>query len=925
MIIELKYILTTIIVLSNICIAFLVYKSNSKNKVNTSFALLTGFSVIWILSNFFENEIKNIFFASILLKIDFLSACLVIYNFFRFCYVFKTPTFSKSGVILLKIFLIFCIFFNVLSFTNLIVKNITILESGISFKTGSFFFLYAIYLFLSVTLGIYFLIKKYINEIGVKKLQALYILIGFSISFLIALFTNLIFAALNIISTDLSRVGIYGIIFFVVSTAYSILKYRLMDIRLIISKGILFFILVLVVALTFTFITFTTGQLLQGRGEIIITLIVSLIIVIGIDPLKRLLAKWTDFFFFKGKIDYQIVLRDISNIIARELDLERLLQLIEENLAKEIKVKFVNVFLYRKNHEQFSFSTADFSKELNQDDLVLKYLQGRRAMVITEELSREKSDKKTENEKEELDKLQERLDKDSVGLAAPIMAEGKITGIFLIGQKLSGSPFSQEEINFFDILTPQVATALEKSKLFEEVQAAKQNLEQLVEQRTQDLKERNLYLTALQKLISVITRSLDFQKVMQTIADGISSELGYIGGILSFIDFEKRVIRIGAISNTTLVQKMIHQLPQDPTLYEVSLDNMENTSIKAIKSSQIVVSSEFYDSVRPALPQLVAKTIQKLAGIKAIMSVPVYTEEKVIGVIDFILKKAPEEITDVEKEMMKSLADQVGIVYRNLILYQKIQKANVELKDANVRLQQLDQAKSEFLSIASHQLRTPLTGIKGYLSMILEGDFGSVPVKLKSILEDLFQNTDRLTRLVNVFLNVSRIESGRFELEKKEVDIVKMIEEVINEFKLNADKKNLKFDFIKPSKLVPFISIDRDKVKDVLVNLVDNSIKYTPKGKVEVILERDADQVKISVKDTGVGVKKEEVNNLFKKFVRGEGIAQIHTGGSGLGLYIAKNIIEAHQGKIWVESEGLNRGAAFIFTLPYHESNINKH
>ncbi|OGY94566.1 MAG: hypothetical protein A3J95_03890 [Candidatus Komeilibacteria bacterium RIFOXYC2_FULL_45_12] len=736
-----------------------------------------------------------------------------------------------------------------------------------------------------------------------------------------------IFIALFILSLgSFSFLPAYGInifpvfylsgVFFTIILAYAIIKYRVFDIRQVISRGILYFILLIFVSLSFTFVTFSTAQFFEGQGQIWVTLLVSLIIVTGLDPLKRLLAKWTDAFFYKGKIDFQKVLRDISEIISSELDLEKLIFSLETNISHKIKVKHSEILIARTNANNLIFSNVNGSRIIQAEDNIADYLFRNKKMIITEELFREKTDLKTEPEKAEIDKLLEQLDNQAIGLVVPILAENKITAIFLIGQKLSGSPFTQEEIDFFDILTPQVATALEKSKLYEEVQELNVSLQDRVKQATRDLEERNRYLVALQRLTNVITRSLDYGKVMQTIADGISRELGFIGGVLSFIDFKKQTIHVGAISNTPVVATALKLIPKDPRTYDVSLDYENNISVKAIKTRQTVFSESFYDSVTPALPKAIALGIQKILKIKAVVAVPVYSEAKIIGAIDFVMSKKPEEITDTEKEMMKALADQVGIVSRNLQYYNEIQNANEELKQANIRLQQLDKAKSEFLSIASHQLRTPLTGIKGYLSMIVEGDYGKVPEKIRRILEEVFLNSDRLTRLVNIFLNVSRIESGRFDLNLKESDMVELINEVVTELKPSASQRQLKLTFHKPKILLPMMKIDRDKIKDVVLNLTDNAIKYTPEGRVDINISREDHHLKISVTDTGVGISTDEVTKLFEKFVRGSGIAQVDTSGSGLGLYIAKKIVEAHQGSIWAESAGKGQGSTFSFTLP---------
>jgi len=773
-----------------------------------------------------------------------------------------------------------------------------------------FYILY--YLLLTVYAGI-LLINYYGKTSGYLKSQIKYVTIACLIALTGGFFNFFLWFDILIPPYGNFIIPIYPILI-----SYAIIKYRLMDIRFVISRSILYFILILTVALSFTFITFSSAQFFEGQGQIWVTLFVSLIIVIGLDPLKKLLSSLTDKFFFKAKIDYQDALRETGQILAKELDLEKLLSSLTIKLEERIKLHKVTFLILKNDGKSYENLDEQNKLELPADDTIFEFFKMHQEIVVTEEISRKKSDKKNRDKVEVLERLEKRLDDLKISLVVPIFSEEGLMGIFLIENKLSGSPFTQADLDFFEVLEPQVATALEKSKLFEEVQLAKTNLEVLVEQRTADLEERNKYLTALQTLINVITRSLDFKKVMQTIADGISKELGFIGGILSFINFEDNTISVGAISNTTKIQKVISMLPDDPSKFKVPLDDPINISVKAIKEKKLVYSDSFYDSVVPALPKPLAITIQKILDVKSVVAVPVYSEEKIIGAIDFVLKKTFDEITEVEEEMMKSLADQVGIVYRNLTLYNKIQKANEELKVANVRLKKLDEAKSEFLSIASHQLRTPLTGIKGYLSMILEGDFGKLPENVNNIIEDVFQNTDRLTRLVNIFLNVSRIESGRFELSKKDVNIVELIKEVVKELLLTAEKKELKLIFNAPQKVLATIKLDRDKIKDVLVNLVDNAIKYTPKGKVEVFLEEVGKAIKVEIKDTGIGIKKGEDQELFKKFVRGEGIAKINTGGSGLGLFIAKKIVEAHGGKIWAESKGTDLGSSFIFTLPYN-------
>ncbi|HAH04541.1 TPA: hypothetical protein DCL28_03220 [Candidatus Komeilibacteria bacterium] len=902
------YIILPLISAIFVLLIALIVISRGYSRLNTIFSLFCLATFIWLFGTF-------------MMFISKTDDRAIFWDRFIYIGVVFMPTISYHfGAELIRItrrrLLIYASYFLsavflILSRTELFISGINRYSWGVHSQAKFFHHLFLINFIFLVSLlfyDLYIFYKKSKNSI--EKNQIRYIFIAL---FILSLGS---FSFLPAYGINIFPVFYLSGVFFTIILAYAIIKYRVFDIRQVISRGILYFILLIFVSLSFTFVTFSTAQFFEGQGQIWVTLLVSLIIVTGLDPLKRLLAKWTDAFFYKGKIDFQKVLRDISEIISSELDLEKLIFSLETNISHKIKVKHSEILIARTNANNLIFSNVNGSRIIQAEDNIADYLFRNKKMIITEELFREKTDLKTEPEKAEIDKLLEQLDNQAIGLVVPILAENKITAIFLIGQKLSGSPFTQEEIDFFDILTPQVATALEKSKLYEEVQELNVSLQDRVKQATRDLEERNRYLVALQRLTNVITRSLDYGKVMQTIADGISRELGFIGGVLSFIDFKKQTIHVGAISNTPVVATALKLIPKDPRTYDVSLDYENNISVKAIKTRQTVFSESFYDSVTPALPKAIALGIQKILKIKAVVAVPVYSEAKIIGAIDFVMSKKPEEITDTEKEMMKALADQVGIVSRNLQYYNEIQNANEELKQANIRLQQLDKAKSEFLSIASHQLRTPLTGIKGYLSMIVEGDYGKVPEKIRRILEEVFLNSDRLTRLVNIFLNVSRIESGRFDLNLKESDMVELINEVVTELKPSASQRQLKLTFHKPKILLPMMKIDRDKIKDVVLNLTDNAIKYTPEGRVDINISREDHHLKISVTDTGVGISTDEVTKLFEKFVRGSGIAQVDTSGSGLGLYIAKKIVEAHQGSIWAESAGKGQGSTFSFTLP---------
>jgi len=246
---------------------------------------------------------------------------------------------------------------------------------------------------------------------------------------------------------------------------------------------------------------------------------------------------------------------------------------------------------------------------------------------------------------------------------------------------------------------------------------------------------------------------------------------------------------------------------------------------------------------------------------------------------------------------------------------ERIEGLAKDLEEANKRLQELDQQKSEFVSLASHQLRGPLTAIKGYASLILEGDFGEVPPTIKEAVDKIFKSTQALVILVGDYLDVSRIEQGRMKYDFSTFNLKELVASIIEELRPNiaAAKLDITFDFNVHDDYN--VNADQGKIKQVISNLIDNSTKYTPKGWIKVAIEKKDGNILISIKDTGVGIRPDVLPRLFEKFTRAPDASKTNIMGTGLGLYVAKKMIEAHNGKIWAESEGPDRGSSFFIQL----------
>ncbi|NTW27132.1 MAG: hypothetical protein HGA36_02310 [Candidatus Moranbacteria bacterium] len=259
-----------------------------------------------------------------------------------------------------------------------------------------------------------------------------------------------------------------------------------------------------------------------------------------------------------------------------------------------------------------------------------------------------------------------------------------------------------------------------------------------------------------------------------------------------------------------------------------------------------------------------------------------------------------------------------------------------KLAQANDALRKLDNAKTEFISIASHQLRTPITAIKGFASLLLEGAYGELSEGVHGALEKVYSSSERLVSLIEDLLNVSRIESGRMVFAFEKATVEKLIKELYDNFILIAKTKKFYLDLKLPETPLPEVMMDYSKIRELVSNFIDNALKYTEKGGVTVKAElRDegvvidesgfviegkksefGKVVRVTVSDTGIGIPREEIPYLFKKFSRGKDVSRLHVGGTGLGLYVGKAIAENHHGAVWIESEGADKGSRFIIEIP---------
>lgn len=312
----------------------------------------------------------------------------------------------------------------------------------------------------------------------------------------------------------------------------------------------------------------------------------------------------------------------------------------------------------------------------------------------------------------------------------------------------------------------------------------------------------------------------------------------------------------------------------------------------------------------------------------ATVSVPLEVKEGELGVLLLGHKLSGEIYTDQDIKLLEILSPEISIAIQNskayeeirrfsITLQQEVEDATSDLRHANEKLKELDKLKDEFMSIASHELRTPMTAIKSYVWLALHGKSQEKDKKVRSYLDKVFESSERMISMINDMLNVNRIETGRMKLDIIPVSVWKVAEQVKDELSARAAESGLKI-IIKKDNIVPLLMSDKDKLIEIFTNLIGNALKFTPKGgKITVTAKKMGTMVEVQVSDTGVGIAKENIDKLFKKYGKlNESYATVSSStGTGLGLYITRQYLEKMEGKIGIDSI-LGKGTTFTFSLP---------
>ena len=430
------------------------------------------------------------------------------------------------------------------------------------------------------------------------------------------------------------------------------------------------------------------------------------------------------------------------------------------------------------------------------------------------------------------------------------------------------------------------------------------------EQTRVELRRKVTQLTALHRAGLLFNSTLDREALLQQVLEALTRDLHYDLAMISFYDPVRKVLadaRVIGVSQEIQIFAQSREIPMaDP-------NTLEGRVVLQGQSLLIGDLRAVWDQISP-----LNRELAELTNTKTLIAVPLKTKDRILGTLT-VDRVQEHSLTQDDLELMTTMANQVAIALDNAAAYQQIEELNVGL-EAKVRertadLEQADRLRSQFLSHVSHELKTPLTSIKGFLQNLLDGLTGPLNEKQQRYVSRMLDNSNRVIRMIEDLLDRTRIQSGRLDLVPSVIDLGHCVADTVEQLRLLTQAKRQTLETIAPP--APLIVLaDRDRLIQIVMNLVQNALKFTPEGGSIMVTVRQENQTHagVSVRDTGPGIAPEFLDQIFDPFFR---VKQVRSGikGLGLGLSIVRTLVELHGGTIAARSEP-GQGAELYFTIP---------
>jgi signal transduction histidine kinase len=570
-------------------------------------------------------------------------------------------------------------------------------------------------------------------------------------------------------------------------------------------------------------------------------------------------------------------LNEVGSVITSTLDLSAVLNLIMDKAVELIQAEAGSLVLMDQDTSELVFRVTAGP---GSADLVGKRLPAGTGIMGTVVQEHEpviirdaQSDERWAGEQDE-----EFVTRSII--AVPMVSRGRAIGVIELLNRRDGIPFDEDDARLLTAFAANAAVSIENARLFT--------------QTDQALAARVEELSMMQQIDRELNATLDYNQVMDLTLDWAVRTTGADAGLVAVMAEEDGATGLRFLANQGYPDELI-------AAYEDILWPLDQGTIgRVVRTGE----PEFIEDVRGD-----PDYTETVPGMVAQLAVPIRREEQIVGVIT--LESSQQALLDEEAlEFVIRLADHAAISIENAWLFGEVQRAN--------------DAKTEFVSFVSHELKQPMTSMRGYTDLLAKGAAGGLNDMQQSFLETIRSNVNRMDSLVSSLLDISRIESGRIRINLEDVSVEQVVEEALRTIRGQIEAKQQPL-VVEVTPNLPLVRGDRERLVQVLTNLVSNAYKYTPKGgQITVRAQTWSDGegatgqdgfVMCSVTDTGIGMSQEDQERLFTKYFRSEDPSVRSEAGTGLGLVITKSLVELQGGEIWVESE-LGRGSTFAFTVP---------
>lgn len=571
-------------------------------------------------------------------------------------------------------------------------------------------------------------------------------------------------------------------------------------------------------------------------------------------------------------------LSEIGTLLASSLDLDEVLHLVVENAADLLNSEAGSLLLLDEETGELVFRISSGPAGQELEGRRVPAGKGLAGAVLTE-------NRPVISHKPQTDSRWYAEFDASTGfathslIAVPLNARGRTIGVLEVVNRKGGQPFSEEDSELLMSFASQAAIAIENARLFRAT-------DQALQARIQEL-------TTLQYIDRQLNTTLDYHEVMEHTLQWALHVTGAAAGVVAAVQERNegglRFLAQRGYDEATIEQYTtgtVWPLTQGLIGYTVQLG--ETTLVTEVSQS----------------PQYVCLA----PGMKAQLTVPIKREERVIGVIA-LESSDGDTFTTENISFVERLADHAAVAIENARLFEEVQQANA--------------AKTEFISFVSHELKQPMTAIKGYADLLVKGVSGPLNAQQSQFVEVVRRNVERMDRLVQDLLDISRIEAGRLKLELGQVNPNEVVHEAVQAYEQAIAGKQQHLEVIVPEGL-PQITGDRARLIQILTNLISNATKYTPEGghitvQVDVVREDGTECLRWQVCDDGIGIAPAEMSRLFTKYFRSRRESVRSVQGTGLGLTISRSLVELHGGRMTVQSE-LDKGSCFSFMIPVNSA-----